>query len=75
MVLSIGGEVRVSFCKGPLLRIKMAFSELKELIAMHSSHATHGGDLKTDTVTIIGATLDLQEKVVKQVRFFTPLTR
>ena len=34
---------------------------------MHSSHATHGGDLKTDTVTIIGATLDLQEKVVKQV--------
>lgn len=43
-------------------------AELKELIAMHSSHATHGGDLKTDTVTIIGATLDLQEKVVKQVR-------
>ena len=42
--------------------------ELKELIAMHSSHATHGGDLKLDTVTIIGATLDLQEKVVKQVR-------
>ena len=35
---------------------------------MHSSHATHGGDLKLDTVTIIGATLDLQEKVVKQVR-------
>lgn len=34
---------------------------------MHSSHATHGGDLKNDTVTIIGATLDLQEKVVKQV--------
>jgi metal transporter CNNM len=26
-----------------------------------------GGDLKSDTVTIIGATLDLQEKVVKQV--------
>jgi len=43
-------------------------AELKELIAMHSSHAIHGGDLKTDTVTIIGATLDLQEKVVKQVR-------
>lgn len=35
---------------------------------MHSSHATHGGDLKTDTVAIIGATLDLQEKVVKQVK-------
>jgi metal transporter CNNM len=42
--------------------------ELKELIAMHSNMSSHGGDLKTDTVTIIGATLDLQEKVVKQVR-------
>ncbi|RDB21713.1 hypothetical protein Hypma_011126 [Hypsizygus marmoreus] len=47
-------------------------AELKELIAMHSSHATHGGDLKTDTVTIIGATLDLQEKVVKQA--MTPIS-
>jgi metal transporter CNNM len=46
-------------------------AELKELIAMHSSHATHGGDLKIDTVTIIGATLDLQEKVVKQA--MTPI--
>lgn len=34
---------------------------------MHSSTSAHGGDLKTDTVTIIGATLDLQEKVVTQV--------
>jgi len=34
---------------------------------MHSSMSPHGGDLKTDTITIIGATLDLQEKVVKQV--------
>lgn len=34
---------------------------------MHASQGMHGGDLKTDTVTIIGATLDLQEKVVKQV--------
>lgn len=42
-------------------------AELKELIAMHSAHAAHGGDLKMDTVAIIGATLDLQEKVVKQV--------
>lgn len=48
-------------------------TELKELIAMHSSHATHGGDLRTDTVTIIGATLDLQEKVVRQVEFFSSL--
>lgn len=38
---------------------------------MHSSMSSHGGDLKTDTVTIIGATLDLQEKVVKQVRFIS----
>ena len=43
-------------------------AELKELIALHSHGALHGGDLKKDTVTIIGATLDLQEKVVKQVR-------
>ncbi|KAF8966793.1 hypothetical protein BDZ97DRAFT_1806478 [Flammula alnicola] len=47
-------------------------AELKELIAMHSTQATHGGDLKTDTVTIIGATLDLQEKVVKQA--MTPIS-
>jgi metal transporter CNNM len=33
---------------------------------MHDSHEAHGGDLKTDTVAIIGATLDLQEKVVRQ---------
>jgi len=30
-----------------------------------------GGDLKSDTVTIIGATLDLQEKVVKQASLRT----
>lgn len=34
---------------------------------MHSSTGQHGGDLKNDTVAIIGATLDLQEKVVRQV--------
>ena len=34
---------------------------------MHSSTGEHGGDLNTDTITIIGATLDLQEKVVRQV--------
>ncbi|KAI0071782.1 DUF21-domain-containing protein [Panus rudis PR-1116 ss-1] len=38
-------------------------AELKELIALHSSNQELGGDLKSDTVTIIGATLDLQEKV------------
>jgi metal transporter CNNM len=39
---------------------------------MHDSHEAHGGDLKTDTVTIIGATLDLQEKVVRQVSISSP---
>jgi len=38
---------------------------------MHSSLSSHGGDLKNDTVTIIGATLDLQEKVVLQA--MTPI--
>ncbi|KAJ7502821.1 DUF21-domain-containing protein, partial [Mycena galericulata] len=46
-------------------------AELKELIAMHSSMQHHGGDLKMDTVTIIGATLDLQEKVVREA--MTPI--
>lgn len=46
-------------------------AELKELIAMHSSISEYGGDLKTDTVTIIGGALDLQEKVVKQA--MTPI--
>lgn len=38
---------------------------------MHSSAGEHGGDLKKDTVTIIGGALDLQEKVVKQA--MTPI--
>jgi metal transporter CNNM len=57
----------LEFALGPHHGIIYRRVELKELIAMHSSQRTHGGDLKTDTVTIIGATLDLQEKVVKQV--------
>lgn len=40
-------------------------AELKELIAMHGDGAEHGGDLNPDTVTIVGATLDIQEKVVR----------
>jgi hypothetical protein len=43
-------------------------SELKELIALHSSVGELGGDLRSDTVTIIGATLDLQEKTASHVR-------
>ncbi|KDR71746.1 hypothetical protein GALMADRAFT_253492 [Galerina marginata CBS 339.88] len=57
---------------GPHHGIIYRRAELKELIAMHSSHATHGGDLKNDTVAIIGATLDLQEKVVRQA--MTPIS-
>ncbi len=53
-------------------------SELKELIALHSSVGQYGGDLRSDTVTIIGATLDLQEKTAIHVRLgltFPGLTR
>ncbi|KAJ7251818.1 hypothetical protein B0H12DRAFT_635449 [Mycena haematopus] len=46
-------------------------AELKELIALHSDSHQHGGDLKVDTVAIIGATLDLQEKVVREA--MTPI--
>ncbi|KAL0577408.1 hypothetical protein V5O48_004573 [Marasmius crinis-equi] len=56
---------------GPHHGIIYRRAELKELIAMHSSIGAHGGDLKSDTVTIIGATLDLQEKVVRQA--MTPI--
>ncbi|THH00799.1 hypothetical protein EW026_g1787 [Hermanssonia centrifuga] len=48
-------------------------SELKELIAMHAATGELGGDLNRDTITIIGATLDLQEKVVKQA--MTPIEK
>ncbi|KAF8063504.1 hypothetical protein FPV67DRAFT_248565 [Lyophyllum atratum] len=61
----------LEFVLGPHHGIIYRRGELKELIAMHSSHATLGGDLKIDTVTIIGATLDLQEKVVRQA--MTPI--
>ncbi|KAF8556699.1 DUF21-domain-containing protein [Imleria badia] len=61
----------LEFVLGPHHGIIYRRAELKELIAMHSSMSPHGGDLKSDTVTIIGATLDLQEKVVKQA--MTPI--
>ena len=51
----------------------MRQTELKELIALHSTTGELGGDLQSDTVTIIGATLDLQEKVVRQS--MTPLDK
>ncbi len=40
---------------------------------MHSATGELGGDLQSDTVAIIGATLDLQEKVVRQA--MTPLDK
>lgn len=40
---------------------------------MHSAVSPHGGDLKADTVTIIGHTLDLQEKVARDA--MTPIEK
>ncbi|KAI0660310.1 hypothetical protein C8Q70DRAFT_87060 [Cubamyces menziesii] len=56
---------------GPHHGIIYRRAELKELIAMHSNTGQLGGDLKTDTVNIIGGALDLQEKVVRQA--MTPI--
>ncbi|KAG2155185.1 uncharacterized protein EDB93DRAFT_1222403 [Suillus bovinus] len=61
----------ISPCCPSIILLILFFPELKELIALHSSMSSLGGDLKSDTVTIIGATLDLQEKVVKQA--MTPI--
>lgn len=46
-------------------------AELKELINLHSSNLTHGGDLNIDTVTIMRGALDLQEKAVRDA--MTPI--
>ncbi|GAA5958090.1 hypothetical protein JCM21900_003583, partial [Sporobolomyces salmonicolor] len=46
-------------------------AELKELVAMHAQTSGHG-DLQDDTVAIVGATLDLQSKVVRDA--MTPLS-
>ncbi|KAH9939784.1 DUF21-domain-containing protein [Epithele typhae] len=61
----------LEFALGPHHGIIYRRAELKELIAMHSNGGELGGDLKTDTITIIGGALDLQEKVVKQA--MTPI--
>ncbi|KAI0665573.1 hypothetical protein C8Q78DRAFT_986223 [Trametes maxima] len=61
----------LEFALGPHHGIIYRRAELKELIAMHSNAGELGGDLKTDTVTIIGGALDLQEKVVRQA--MTPI--
>ena len=69
MVSSTGALVSLSLQPDDAFIMRLHCLELKELIAMHDSLEAHGGDLKTDTVTIIGATLDLQEKVVRQASF------
>ncbi|KAI0356283.1 DUF21-domain-containing protein [Trametes cingulata] len=63
----------MEFILGPHHGIMYRRAELKELIALHSATGELGGDLQSDTVTIIGATLDLQEKVVRQA--MTPLEK
>lgn len=45
--------------------------ELKELVTMHDAAGGRGGDLKHDTVTIVGGALDMQAKVAKQA--MTPI--
>lgn len=47
--------------------------ELKELVTMHAAAGGRGGDLKHDTVTIVGGALDMQVKVAKQA--MTPIDR
>ncbi|EIN04149.1 DUF21-domain-containing protein [Punctularia strigosozonata HHB-11173 SS5] len=63
----------LQFILGPHHGIIYRRSELKELINMHSATETYGGDLKRDTVTIIGGALDLQEKMVKDA--MTPIEK
>ncbi|KAH8093859.1 hypothetical protein BXZ70DRAFT_367149 [Cristinia sonorae] len=63
----------LEFVLGPHHGIIYRRAELKELIAMHANTGELGGDLKTDTINIIGATLDLQEKVVRQA--MTPIEK
>lgn len=38
---------------------------MKELVNLHASQGHHGGDLNQDVVTIVGAAIDLQERVVR----------
>jgi metal transporter CNNM len=58
--------------QGPHSGIVYRRAELKELINMHAETDKHGGDLNRDTITIVGATLDLQEKSVKDA--MTPMS-
>lgn len=50
----------LNYVLGPHAGIVYRRAELKELISMHGHVGGHGGDLDPDTITIVGATLDLQ---------------
>ncbi|KLO16860.1 DUF21-domain-containing protein [Schizopora paradoxa] len=63
----------LEFVLGPHHGIIYRRAELKELIAMHATESPLGGDLRTDTVNIIGATLDLQDKTVRHA--MTPIEK
>jgi metal transporter CNNM len=65
----------LEFVLGPHHGIVYRRAELKELIAMHSVHGTHGGDLTSDTVSVVQATIDLQGKAVEQVHILSSLIR
>ncbi|PWN50751.1 DUF21-domain-containing protein [Violaceomyces palustris] len=58
---------------GPHHGIVYRRAELKELVSMHAAAGGRGGDLKGDTVMIVGGALDLQEKVVKEA--MTPMDK
>lgn len=57
---------------GPHDGIVYRRAELKELVALHAQSAGQHGDLETDTVAIVGATLDLQSKTVRDA--MTPVS-
>ncbi|EJU04628.1 DUF21-domain-containing protein, partial [Dacryopinax primogenitus] len=63
----------LEFVLGPHHGIIYRRSELKELINMHAAAEHMGGDLKGDTVTIVGGALDLQEKVAADA--MTPISK
>lgn len=52
--------LKYSFSKDVQLELILLPSELKELINMHSAIGPHGGDLQSDTITMVGGALDFQ---------------
>lgn len=61
------------FALGPHHGIVYRRAELKELVTMHAAAGGRGGDLKGDTVMMVGGALDFQEKVASQA--MTPIER